>query len=77
MTSSEFTIDGVPYLLESSCEYRHWSVIRDRVVKFLERVGKDAAILTTAAVEGTTEINRELVSFKLTINPTGNPFRES
>lgn len=34
-------------------------------------------ILTTATVEGTTEINRELVSFKLTIYPTGNPFRES
>lgn len=77
MTSSEFTIDGVPYLLESSCEYRHWSVIRDRVVKFLERAGKGAVVLSTATVEGTTEINREPVSFKLTINPTGNPFRES
>ena len=77
MTSSEFTIDGVPYLLESSCEYRHWSVIRDRVIKFLERAGKGAVILSTATVEGKTEINRELVSFKLTIYPTGNPFRES
>lgn len=77
MTSSEFTIDGISYLLESSCEYRHWSVIRDRVVKFLERAGKGAVVLSTATVEGTTEINRELVSFKLTIYPTGNPFRES
>lgn len=75
MTSSEFTIDGVPYLLESSCEYRHWSVVRDRVVKFLERVGKAGAILTTATVEGTTEINRETVSFKLTIYPSGNTFQ--
>ena len=77
MTSSEFTIDGVPYLLESSCEYRHWSVIRDRVVKYLERVGKETAksMLFEATVLGTTSINKELASFKLTIHPSGNSFQ--
>lgn len=75
MTSSEFTIDGVPYLLESNCEYRHWSVIHDRVVKYLERVGKATAVLFEATVEGSTSINKERVSFKLTINPQGNNFR--
>lgn len=76
MTSAEFTIDGVPYLLESSCEYRQWAVIHDRVVKYLERVGKETSVLFTATVEGKTTINREDVSFKLTINPQGNPFNE-
>lgn len=77
MTSSEFTIDGISYLLESSCEYRHWSVIHDRVVKYLERVGKKTSksMLFEATVLGTTSINKELVPFKLTIHPSGNNFQ--
>lgn len=77
MTSTEFIIDGVQYLLESDCEYRHWAVIHDRVVKYLERVGKETSksMLFEATVLGTTSTNKELVSFKLTIHPSGNNFQ--
>lgn len=78
MTSTEFTIDGVPYLLKSNCEEAVWSTVCDRVIKQLQRIGKEAAkgMYGPASAEGRTMINRKLVSFKLTINPQGNPFNE-
>lgn len=76
--SEEFIIDDVRYLLESGCENHVWPNLCDRVKKHLVRIGKEAAKnqFGTAKAIGTTKFgNAGIVSFKLTINPEGNPFR--
>ena len=77
--SEEFVIDEVPYLLESGCEQYIWPNLCDRVKKHLVRIGKEAAKsqFGAATATGTTKFGScaGVVSFKLTINPQGNPFR--
>lgn len=75
--STEFTIDDIPYLLESGCEQAIWPIVCERVIKHLQRVGKEAAKnqFSEATVLSATRIKKQLVSFKLTIHPKGNPFR--
>lgn len=77
MNSTEFTIDGVPYLLKSNCEESVWPIVCDRVIKQLQRIGKEAAegMYGPASAEGRTMISRRSVSFKLTIHPSGNNFQ--
>jgi hypothetical protein len=75
--SKEFTIDGIPYLLESGCPNDIWPNLCDRVQKDLIRIGKEAAksMYSEATAVGMTKFGSGLVSFKLTINPQGNNFR--
>lgn len=77
LASTEFTIDGVPYLLESGCEQAIWPKLCDRVIKHLERIGKEAAAnqFSEATVVSVTKLCQRNVTFKLTINPQGNKFR--
>lgn len=77
MLSKEFIIDGNRYLLESSCNPVIWSTVCDRVERHLIRVGSEAAKnqFGSPQVEGNTKLGKELISFKLTLNPTGNNFR--
>lgn len=77
-SSAEFTIDNVRYLLASGCERAIWPKLCDRVIKHLERIGKDAAFsqFGEASCVGTTKICNRIETFKLTINPQGNPFNE-
>lgn len=75
--SKEFVIDNVSYLLESSCEQRIWPKLCDRVEKELVRIGKEAAksMYGMAKASGKTRFgNVGLVTFELTIHPTGNTF---
>ena len=75
--SKEFAIDGVNYLLSSDCEKQIWPKLCDRVEKHLILIGSEAAkcIYGPASVTGKTKMCNSLVSFQLTINPEGNPFR--
>lgn len=75
--SKEFTIDGVKYLLSSDCEKQIWPKLCDRVEKHLILIGSEAAkyICGPASITGKTKMCNSLVSFHLTINPEGNPFR--
>lgn len=75
--SKEFTIDGIPYLLESGCSNDIWPNLCDRVQKDLIRIGKEAAksMFSEATAVGKTKFGFGVVTFKLTINPQGNNFR--
>lgn len=76
MQSTEFTIDGVLYLLSSSCEQVIWPKLCDRVQKELIRIGKEVSqdIKFTAVVAGTTKMCNREISFYLTTYPKGNSF---
>lgn len=70
---TQFTIDNVPYQLASDCERAIFPKLCDRVIKHLERVGKESAMhmYGQATTTGKTKLCNRLVSFKLTINPQG------
>ena len=73
MQHTQFNIDGVPYQLASNCEVVIFPKLCDRVIKHLERIGKEAAkgMYGEATCEGKTKMYGRIVSFKLTINPNG------
>ena len=79
MFSKEFTVDGNRYLLQSVCPQGLWNFLCDRVEKHLIRYGHEAAKsqIGSPLVEGKTKFGSGLVTFKLTLNPEGNTFRES
>ena len=70
---TQFSIDGVPYQLASDCPQALWPSLCDRVFRHLARIGKEAAqsMYGEATVTGKTKMNKQLLSFKLTINPQG------
>ena len=73
MQHTQFSIDGVPYQLASNCEAAIFPKLCDRVIKHLERIGKEAAkdMYGESNCTGKTKMCNRIVSFKLTINPNG------
>lgn len=70
---TQFTLDGTEYQISSDCERVIFPKLCDRVVKHLERIGKETAkgMYGEATVSGKTKLCERVVSFKLTINPQG------
>lgn len=74
MMHVSFQLDNVNYLLEANCNERIFRRLSDRVIKLLERIGKEAAkdmYGHAARVTGYTKINNELITHYITINPEG------
>lgn len=73
MQHTQFSIDGVNYQLASSCEVSIFPKLCDRVIRHLERIGKESAknMYGEATCVGKTKMCNRLISFKLTINPQG------